>query len=223
MIPLRDSVRSKRVPIVNYLLIAVNLAVFAYQLRIASVGTLDNFISQCAVTPTLLLREPFNYYHTLIASQFLHGGVMHILGNMAYLYIFGDNIEDKLGHGGYLIFYLFSGICASFFQIYLNPASTIPMLGASGAIAGVLGAYFVLYPKATVETLIPLGFFTRVVEIPAFFFLGFWFLMQAYSGTAATAVAKSVGQNVGGVAWWAHVGGFSVGVIGGILSRFRVI
>lgn len=224
MIPLRDSIRARRFCFVNYLLLIANIAVFIYQIRLAQFGQLDGFISRFAVVPALVMGDPFHHWHTLVSSQFLHGGIMHIVGNMVYLYIFGDNVEDKLGHGGYLFFYVMSGIGAAALQIYSSPASVVPMLGASGAIAGVLGAYFVIYPRATVHTLIPLGFFSRIVELPAFLFLGIWFLIQSYSGAASVAVARAAGQELaGGVAWWAHVGGFVVGVLGGVLKRVRVI
>lgn len=223
MIPLRDNLKSRRFSLVNYLLIAVNIAAFIYQLKLGSQNTLEPFIHQYAVIPSLLLLDPFTHAVSLITSQFLHGGFMHITGNMVYLYIFGDNVEDKLGHFGYLLFYLLCGVGASALQIYFHPASTIPMLGASGAIAGVLGAYFIFHPSATVVTLLPLGFFSRIIEVPAFFFLGFWFLIQAFSGTASLQMAKAMGSDMGGVAWWAHVGGFIVGIVGGILGRLRII
>ncbi len=224
MIPLRDSIKAHRFCFVNYLLLVANIAVFIYQIRLAQAGQLDDFMARFAVVPSLVLADPSLYWHTLISSQFLHGGIMHIVGNMVYLYIFGDNVEDKLGHGGYLFFYILSGIGAAALQIYSSPASVVPMLGASGAIAGVLGAYFVIYPRATVHTLIPLGFFSRIVELPAFIFLGIWFLVQSYSGAATVAVARAAGQELsGGVAWWAHVGGFVVGIAGGLLKRMRFI
>ncbi len=224
MIPLRDSIRTRRFCFVNYLLLVANIAAFVYQIKLGRSGLIEPFIAQYAVTPELILGDPSGHWYSLITSQFLHGGLMHIAGNMMYLWIFGDNVEDKLGHGGYLLFYLLSGAGAAALQIYLHPTSAIPMLGASGAIAGVLGAYFILYPKATVQTLLPLGFFSRIVEVPAFLFLGIWFLMQAYSGAATMAMARSVGQDVGGgVAWWAHIGGFVVGILGGTLKRFRII
>jgi membrane associated rhomboid family serine protease len=142
--------------------------------------------------------------------MFLHGGWLHILGNMLYLYIFGDNVEDFLGHARYLLFYLIVGMASFAAQISLNTHSMVPNVGASGAIAGVLGAYIVLYPRARVVTLLPLFIFFTVVEIPAFFFLGIWFLIQFVSG------AVSIGEGTalsGGVAWWAHVGGFVAGIL----------
>jgi membrane associated rhomboid family serine protease len=143
---------------------------------------------------------------TVITSMFLHAGWLHVLGNMLYLYIFGDNVEDRMGHGRYLLFYLLCGICAAAAQLWAAPAARIPMVGASGAIAGVMGAYFCLYPRARIVMLIFLFIFIDFVEVPAFFFLAFWFLLQFMSG-ALSASAQ------GGVAWWAHIGGFAGGIV----------
>jgi len=146
-----------------------------------------------------------------IASMFLHGGWLHLIGNMWYLWIFGDNVEDRLGHVRFLLFYLLCGIGAGIAHTLLNPASRIPSIGASGAIAGVLGAYFVTFPFAKVLTVVPILFFVQILEIPAILVLGLWFLMQFLYGTASLAVATSA--NTGGVAWWAHVGGFLIGIV----------
>lgn len=211
MIPLRDNIPSRKFPLISYLLIALNLAAFFYQLMLARQMLLDDFIFSYGVVPVLLTTDPSYHWFSLFSSQFLHGGWMHLIGNMLYLYIFGDNVEDRFGHFRFLLFYLSCGVAASLAQIFFHPASRIPMIGASGAIAGVLGAYFLLHPKARVLTLVPMGIFTRIIEIPAFFFLGFWFLMQTFSGTAAFYTARAIGQDVGGVAWWAHAGGFVAG------------
>jgi membrane associated rhomboid family serine protease len=160
-------------------------------------------------TIAILTREPGLLHYAVFpffTSMFLHGGWLHLLGNMLYLYIFGDNVEDALGHVRYLLFYLACGVAASVTHLALNLDSVVPTVGASGAIAGVLGAYFLLYPKAKVLTLLPIFIFIQIVEIPAFLFLGFWFLLQFISGTVASA-----SQNAGGVAWWAHIGGFAAG------------
>jgi membrane associated rhomboid family serine protease len=141
--------------------------------------------------------------------MFLHGGWLHILGNMWFLHIFGDNIEDRLGHIKYLFFYLLSGIGAAFTQVALNPASGVPMVGASGAIAGVMGAYVFLYPRARIVTLIPIIVFLQVIELPAFVFLGLWFVLQIFSGLTSLGI----GADAGGVAWWAHIGGFAAGAL----------
>jgi membrane associated rhomboid family serine protease len=155
---------------------------------------------------------------TVLTSMFLHGGLMHVAGNMLYLWIFGDNVEDRMGHGRYLVFYLLCGIAAALAQTISVPDSVIPMVGASGAIAGVMGAYFVLYPRSRIVTLIPIFFFFRIVEVPAIFFLGIWFLMQFISGVS-TIGSTGAGGLAGGIAVWAHVAGFVAGVSGVIVFR----
>ncbi len=212
MIPLRDTIRSRTVPIVNYLIIATCGAVFLFELSLGPrIGT---FLSTYGVTPSRVtsayqtgIIHPFPYL-TLVTSMFLHGGWLHLLGNMLYLYIFGDNVEDRLGHGGYLLFYLLSGTLAAAIQVLFVPGSTAPLIGASGAIAGVLGAYFLLYPRARVLTLIPLFIFFPVVEVSAFLFLGFWFVMQFIEASLSGAADVE-----GGIAWWAHAGGFLAGAV----------
>jgi len=153
--------------------------------------------------------------------MFLHGGFLHFLGNMWFLYIFGDNVEDRFGHVKYLLFYIFCGVSATLVQFVLNPLSRIPMIGASGAISGVLGAYFVFYPSAGVLTLLPLGLFSRIVVLPAVLFLGLWFIFQFLSGTQSLAIQAVVGRDIGGVAYWAHIGGFLTGVVISLFSRRR--
>lgn len=219
MIPLRDNVKSQTFPLVNYILIAMNVAAFFYQIKINSYGYLEKFIYEYGVVPAALSSDPLAHWTTLISSQFIHGGFAHLIGNMVFLYIFGDNIEDKLGHIGYIFFYILCGSLAALTQVFFTSGSSIPMIGASGAIAGVLGAYFLFYPRSKIMTLIPLGFFSRIIEVPAFFFLGFWFLMQTFSGTSAIYAAKAYGQDVGGVAWWAHAGGFVSGLIMAIFRK----
>lgn len=218
MIPLRDSVRSRTFPFVNIALILLNAFMFFREISVPGMEALQAYIFAWGVVPVRLLGDPLGDWHTVFVAMFLHGGWSHIIGNMLYLWIFGDNVEDRMGHGRYLVFYLTVGAAATLTQVWLNPMSRIPMLGASGAIAGVLGAYFVLYPKASVLTLIPLGFFTRVVEIPALFFLGFWFVIQWFQGLGSIT-ARSVQGDVGGVAWWAHAGGFIAGLI--LVGLFR--
>lgn len=219
MIPLRDNIPSRKFPIVNYLLIAANIAIFFYQLALASQMQLEDFIFSYSVVPRLVTEEPSGHLFSLVSSQFLHGGWAHLIGNLLYLYIFGDNVEGKFGHFKFLIFYLTCGVAAALAQVFIHPTSQIPMIGASGAIAGVLGAYFLFFPHARVLTLIPLGIFSRIIEIPAFFFLGFWFLMQTFSGTAAFYTAHAMGQELGGVAWWAHAGGFVAGAAFAVLLK----
>jgi len=217
MIPIRDTIPSSRVPVVNYLLIAANLGVFFYEISLGE--SLLPFLERYAVVPARLLggvslsvRELL----TPVTAMFLHGGWMHVLGNMLYLYIFGDNVEDTLGHGRYLLFYIACGIASFAVQIGFQSASTVPNIGASGAIAGVLGAYFLLFPRARVVTLLPLFVFFTVVEIPAVVFLGLWFLLQFLSGTVSLGRSAATG----GVAWWAHVGGFVAGVL--FLKAFSI-
>lgn len=211
MIPLRDNIRNRSWPIMNVLFILMNIAVFILELRVPP-PSMEGFILQWALIPRELLSNPWTEWRTLFTAMFLHGGWSHIIGNIMYLWIFGDNVEDKMGHLRYAVFYLVSGLGAAAAQILLDPASEIPMIGASGAIAGVLGAYFILFPRARVQTLIPLGFFSRIVEVPAFFFLGFWFLVQALQ-SYGSLLARSMHGNSGGVAWWAHAGGFVSGLI----------
>ena len=214
MIPLRDTVKSKTVPFVNYALIAMCGLVFLYELSLGERAA--HFIRTAGVTPAAvaetLLRGHLKARPalTLLTSLFLHGGWMHLLGNMLYLYIFGDNVEDRLGHGAYLVFYLLCGIGSGLVQVYMQQSSAAPLIGASGAISGVLGAYFLLYPRARVLTLIPLFVFFPVVELSAFFFLGFWFLLQFLQGALSAGAGEAAS---GGVAWWAHAGGFVVGAV----------
>jgi membrane associated rhomboid family serine protease len=211
MIPLRDNVRGKTFPFVTWLLIAVNVAVFIKEVSLPE-AALEAFIQEWALIPKPFWSDMMGEAPRLVTSMFLHGGWMHIIGNMLFLHIFGDNVEDRMGHGKFFLFYLLAGVGAALAQAHLSSASMIPMLGASGAIAGVLGAYFVYHPHARVLTLIPLGFFTRVIEVPAFLFLGLWFVIQAFSGTMSIADGP-VRSDVGGVAWWAHAGGFVIGLV----------
>ena len=199
MFPLRDTQPSNSKPLVTVLLIVINVLVFLFEFSLEPYSR-NEFIAAYGMVP-----DHFDFV-SLFTSMFLHGGWMHVLGNMWFLWIFGDNIEDHLGHFKYLTFYLISGLIASLAQIVLNPFSGVPNVGASGAIAGVLGAYFVLYPRARLLTWFGLGFF----YLPAWVMLGFWFVYQFLSG-AASAVAYS-GQT-GGVAFWAHVGGFVAGIL----------
>lgn len=222
MIPLKDNIPSKTIPIINYLIIAVNAYIFILEIKIGS--NVMWLIEAYAFYPkelTLLLRGELlslSPVKKMFTSMFLHGGFGHFLGNMLFLFIFGDNVEDRLGHIRYLFFYLFCGLAAILLHYIFNAYSATPTLGASGAIAGVMGAYFIFFPYAKVLTLIPIFIFLQFVEIPAFFFLIFWFIMQFYLGT----VSKILGSS--NVAWWAHVGGFVVGVIIAVISTlFRKI
>jgi membrane associated rhomboid family serine protease len=197
--------------VVNYAIIAANVAAFAYEVRLGT--EMDTFILSYGLIPRVLSVP------TIFSSMFLHASLLHLLGNMLYLYIFGDNVEDRLGHGRFLLFYLACGAAAALSQVAASPRSALPMVGASGAIAGVSGAYFLFFPRARVVTLVPVFFFFQVVEIPAFVFLLFWFLFQLVYGLATLQVGS---VNVGGVAFWAHAGGFAAGMImGPLIARAR--
>jgi membrane associated rhomboid family serine protease len=207
MFPLYDTLRSRRFPIVNWMLIVLNGMVFYYELKMDEAG-LFRFVQTWGLVPFQLTSNLADTWTTIFTSMFLHGGWFHLLSNMWILLIFGDNIEDWLGGGRYLIFYLLSGVAAALMQAYLSPASSQPMIGASGAIAGVLGAYLTLFPRARVVSLVPILFIFTLVEIPAIIFLGFWFVSQLFSGWLSLQ-----GAATSGVAWWAHVGGFIFGFI----------
>lgn len=213
MFPIRDNIPSRRVPFVNYSLILLNVLAFGYEL--AQGPHLDQFITQFGVVPVRYVRDPLLGFAApslvvpVFTSMFLHAGWLHILGNMVYLYIFGDNVEDRMGHFRYLVFYLLCGGVATYTFILSSPFSRVPSLGASGAIAGVLGAYLILYPGARVLTLVLLGIFITTIEIPALLLLGIWFIQQLFSGYLAISSASA---QAGGVAWWAHIGGFAAGM-----------
>jgi membrane associated rhomboid family serine protease len=216
MIPLRDKNPSGRFPLVTALLIITNVLVFIYQLSLRE--NLTPFFQRYALIPAniVFFRESPGIslapvFFPFFTSMFLHGGWFHVIGNMWYLWIFGDNIEDRLGHMRFLIFYLLCGIGAASAHVAWNPHSTAPCVGASGAIAGVLGAYLISFPFARVVTLVPIFFYLTVIEIPAVILLVFWFVLQFFSGTLSIAVTAQTGG--GGVAWWAHVGGFVAGMI----------
>jgi rhomboid family protein len=220
MIPIRDDTPKFSTPFINYLLIALNTLVFLYEALVLGPHSREAFVYEFGVEPARVLSAlglaNLNVSHAsavpLLTSMFLHASWLHLIGNMWVLWIFGDNIEDYLGHFSYLIFYLVSGLAASLAHILLNPNSTIPSVGASGAIAGVMGAYFLLYPSARVLTLVPLIIFFTFIWLPAWIVLGYWFVLQFLSG-AATSIAYSNRTGGGGIAFWAHVGGFLAGLI----------
>lgn len=218
MIPLRDTIRSSRFPAVTVGIIGVNVLVFLMELNLGPSG-LERLFYAWGIVPLRFThpRLEANYF-TLLTSMFLHGGWMHIIGNMWSLWIFGDNVEDRMGRWGFVCFYLLSGLAAGALHIVTNPYSRVPTVGASGAIAGVMGAYLLLFPHSTVVTLIPFFIFMQVIEVPAVLFLGFWFLTQLFSGTLSLGAA---GAQAGGVAWWAHIGGFLVGVLWALPLRRR--
>lgn len=207
MFPLYDTLRSRRFPIVNWMLIVLNGMVFYYELKLNEAG-LERFVHSWGLIPFQLASSPAERWTTIFTSMFLHGGWFHILSNMWILAIFGDNIEDRLGGGRYLIFYLLSGTAAALLEVYLSPSNNLPMIGASGAIAGVLGAYLILFPRARIVSLVPIIFIFTLVEIPAIIFLGFWFVSQLFSGWLALQ-----GADMSGIAWWAHIGGFVFGML----------
>lgn len=253
MIPLRDYRKSRSFPIVTVALILINLLVFSYQLTRSPQETLtldvspwqahnmnfaglnrpvskvlisprDAFIFSYGFMPGELFTGvdlpptiPFPLWITLFTAMFIHGGLLHILGNMLYLWIFGDNVEDAMGHGRFLIFYLLCGLIAAAAQAALSPHSAIPQIGASGAIAGVLAAYFMLFPYSRILTLVPIFFFIRLIRIPAAILLGFWFLFQVISGAGA------IGASGGGIAFFAHIGGFIAGGLLVFIFRRRTI
>ncbi|MGQ9484600.1 MAG: rhomboid family intramembrane serine protease [Desulfosoma sp.] len=221
MIPLRDANPSREFPAVTYGIIGLCVLAFFYELALGP--GLRLWVYQYGIVP-------IRYTHSEVASRFsvleqaipfvttmfLHGGWIHFIGNMWVLHIFGDNVESALGRGRFLAFYLLCGFAASVLHIVTNPASRVPTIGASGAIAGVMGAYFLLYPRARVLTLVPIFFYFSIIDLPAYVFLGLWFVMQFFSGTFAL---MGGGTQVGGVAWWAHIGGFLAGMV--LLRVFR--
>jgi membrane associated rhomboid family serine protease len=226
MIPLRDNIPSGIKPFVTWMLIAANVYVFYLQITAGGLPGFERFIHQWAVIPQRLFGDPGIHWHSLISATFLHGGWMHIIGNMVFLYIFGDNVEDRMGHFKFFIFYILVGMLANFSQAFISQSSKIPLIGASGAIAGVLGSYFYFYPHARIMTLIPFGIFSRIVEIPAFIFLGIWFLLQTFNTTVSISVQMAAKQASGGVAFLAHASGFVFGLIGSPIfgdkrSRFK--
>jgi membrane associated rhomboid family serine protease len=214
MLPLHDRNPSRTTPVVNIALIVANILMFLYELSLGE--RLEGYLMASAFVPAHLfdggaitVGEWVPGLRSALLSMFLHGGWGHLLGNMLFLWIFGDNIEDRLGHFKYLYFYVFAGFAATFAHAFASPQSTIPAIGASGAISGVLGAYLFLYPRAKIVTVVWFLFFIRLIEIPALIYLPFWFLMQAFSGFAS--LGAQTAQEAGGVAWFAHIGGFVAG------------
>jgi len=213
MLPLSDSVRTRRPPVVNLTLIALNVLVFLYELSLGP--RLDLLLDRYGIIPARIMAALADapganrwVLVTLITATFLHAGWLHLVGNMLFLWIFGDNVEDRLGHATYLFFYLTCGILANLAEAYALPGSTVPGIGASGAIAGVLGAYFITYPGATISVALPVFFLFSVVDVPALIMIGMWFISQFFSGVASLGAP----QQSGGIAWWAHVGGFLAGM-----------
>jgi membrane associated rhomboid family serine protease len=211
VIPLRDVIPSRTTPYVTISLIVVNALVFVYELMLSE-GELDAFMMFFGLVPAA-----FSWV-AVLTSMFVHGGLLHAAGNMLFLWIFGDNVEDRMGHGRFLAFYLLCGIAAALAQTWTAPDSVIAMVGASGAIAGIMGAYIVLYPRSRIVTLVPIFFFIQIIEVPAVVFLGIWFVLQLISGVGSIAAATG-GEPAGGIAFWAHVAGFVAGVSGVLVFR----
>lgn len=205
MFPIRDHNPSLKTPYVTYAIIAMNVAVFLLSVPLATnQAALGAFYSTFAMIPERVSAGAQPY--TLVTSLFLHGGLMHLAGNMLFLWIFGDNLEDELGHAGFTVFYLLCGVGASLAQILAQPASPVPMVGASGAIAGVMGGYLLLFPRARVDVLFIFLIFFRIFPVPAWIMLGVWFTLQLFSGS-------TIDTANGGVAYWAHAGGFVIGFL----------
>ncbi len=211
MLPIQDEIRAHRFPFVNYSLIVLNIIVFILELMAGP--SLETALYEIALIPANLTAGfDLGDLKAIFTSMFLHAGLSHLLGNMLYLWIFGDNVEDRIGHFWYLVFYLAGGVVAAFAHVALNPNSVIPTVGASGAIAAVLGAYLILFPQVKVLTFVPIGFFLRLTLLPASLLLGFWFVLQLFNGLLTLGLA-----DMGGTAFWAHIGGFVFGVLIGWL------
>jgi membrane associated rhomboid family serine protease len=215
MIPIRDVNPSRGTPVVTYVLIAICVLVFIYEQLLGA--QLRNFLLEYGLVPIRYSDRQIAAHFTLreqlspfVTSMFLHGGWLHLIGNMWTLYIFGDNVEDFLGHDRYLFFYVVCGVTAGVLHLVTNLGSRLPTIGASGAIAGVMGAYLLLFPRARVLTLLPIFFFFTFLEVPAYVFLGFWFLLQFLSGVGGFLSGQG---GAGGIAWWAHIGGFLAGIL----------
>ncbi len=216
MIPLKDTIPRRTFPFATIAIIAVNCLVFLFELSLPH-RRLNEFIYLFGLVPARYthpqwaasLGLPLDTYWPFVTDLFLHGGWLHIIGNMWFLYLFGDNVEDRLGHGRFVLFYFLAGVAANLVHFLVNSNATSPVIGASGAIAGVMAAYLRLFPRARIVTLFPVFFIPFFFEIPAVFFMLFWFFLQLFSGAASLAVTHAGG----GIAWWAHVGGFTVGFL----------
>lgn len=208
MIPIRDTIHAQRFPAVNTTLIVINVLIFFFEASLGPAAQ-EDLVSNYGLVPSGFWSGGAVHWLTIFTSMFLHGSWIHVLSNMLALYIFGDNVEDRLGHGRYLVFYLLGGTLAALAHLWAYPTSQLPTVGASGAIAAVLGGYLILYPNAKVITLVPIFFFITVVHVPVVIYLGLWFVSQLLSG--ALSLAADTFQS-GGVAWWAHIGGFVAGM-----------
>ena len=221
MLPLRDDIPASRFPAATFGIIAINVVVFLYELSLGP--DLENLLLSFAIIPARYTQPEVAQLFTLsqqifafFSSMFLHGGWLHLLGNMWTLWIFGDNVEDRLGRTRYVMLYLAGGVAAALLHILTNAGSTVPTIGASGAIACIMGAYFRFYPHARVETIIPPFFFGPIFVLPAVLFLGWWFFLQFFNGAMSLAAR---GEGFSGIAWWAHVGGFAFGFFISLFAR----
>jgi membrane associated rhomboid family serine protease len=223
VIPLRDENPSSTVPVVTRTLIVINVVMFLFEVSLGP--ALGPFVMHWGLVPARALAALGGGFPLagalvpVVSSTFLHGSWMHVIGNMWYLWIFGDNVEDRMGHGRFLAFYFAAGIASGVLHTVMNPGSAVPTIGASGAIAGVLGAYLVLFPRARVLTLVPIFVFFQLMALPAVIVLGLWFVFQFFSGALAIAYTTAT---TGGTAWWGHIGGFALGMLlGRVLARPR--
>jgi len=215
MIPIRDQIKTRRTPIINYLLIAANVIAFIFQMSAGQ--NQQALVSEFALIPSNFKDGiSLGDVRDIFTSMFMHAGLLHLFGNMLYLWVFGDNVEDAMGHFSYLLFYLAGGAAASAAHILVNPSSQLPTVGASGAIGAALGTYLVLYPQSRVATFIPLGFFFTLRLLPAAVVLIMWFILQLFSGVLSLGM-----EDVGGTAFWAHIGGFVFGAVIGLFFRGR--
>ncbi len=213
MFPIKDTVPNRSFPATTWLIIVLCGIVFYFETTLPH-RSLEKFIVFFGIVPVEYTKHHWHGlslidYISFLTTMFLHGGWLHFLGNMWFLKVFGSKVEDRMGHSQFLVFYLISGVLASLFYIHFSPRSSMPVIGASGAIAGVMGAYYVMFPRAKILTFIPIFIFPWFIEISAFFFLGWWFLLQLFSGTLSLSLPNS-GE---GIAWWGHIGGFIAGVI----------
>ncbi|MBF2035874.1 MAG: rhomboid family intramembrane serine protease [Leptolyngbyaceae cyanobacterium T60_A2020_046] len=213
--PLSDENPARITPYVTYGLIVLNVLIFGYELTLPPDRLMD-FFQTWAVVPAQLTNSlqsssGAREWFTLLSAQFLHAGFFHVAGNMLYLWIFGNNVEEQLGRVRFILFYLLCGVLASLTQWYFDMGSEIPSLGASGAIAGVMGAYVFRFPQVRILTIVPLGFFLTTIRIPAIWYLGIWFIQQALYGVASLNAPANIGMSGGGIAYWAHAGGFVFG------------
>ncbi len=218
MLPIKDYLQSKSFPFVTTAFIAINTVVFVHQVRLP-LPQAEAFVMEYAFIAQRFFDAPVAHWSTVFTSMFLHGGVIHFIGNMLFLFVFGDNVEDAFGHIRYTVFYLIAGVVAAFAQtVFMPDSSGVPLIGASGAISAVLGAYIILYPMARVLTIIPIGFFLLPARLPAYLFVGIWALLQLFSG--ALAIAGGVGGSIG---YFAHIGGFVFGFVFAAAGRRRYL